>query len=234
MNFARYQEYCLVTESNPHDAIHHLVFGPTADKGKNKIDYICESFEEEVAAKQTTTDNVRLIHSCLGLITEMEELGAAAKAADTKNIIEELGDICWFSAVGLKALRISELDFRKHGEFLVANPVEFEQVSVDFADNIKKYMFYGKPFKNGNDYLASIFHFHLDYVSKVANALGLDIREIWSMNIRKLQARYGDKFSKAKALDRDKIAEYEAIDYGTTVDENQEDLSDLEIIEEPS
>lgn len=75
----------------------------------------------------------------------------------------------------------------------------------EFADPIKKYVFYGKP----------IDHVLLEeelgdltwYIALACNALGLDMMAVMEKNVAKLKQRYPEKFTEDKALNRDLDAE---------------------------
>lgn len=49
-------------------------------------------------------DPVRVLHASIGLSSEIHELEFELKEGDKENLIEELGDICWYAAVALDAL----------------------------------------------------------------------------------------------------------------------------------
>lgn len=49
-------------------------------------------------------DPVRVLHASIGLSSEIHELEFELVKGDRENLIEELGDICWYAAVALDAL----------------------------------------------------------------------------------------------------------------------------------
>ena len=71
----------------------------------------------------------------------------------------------------------------------------------EFLDQIKKNTFYGKEIDYVN--LGEEVGDMLWYISVILNSLGLTYEEVMDKNIAKLRARYGDKFTKEKAINRD-------------------------------
>ncbi len=82
--------------------------------------------------------------------------------------------------------------------------------SAEFADAIKKHLFYGKPLDeiNLSEEVGDLFW----YCAIIADALGDDFHSIMRRNIAKLRARYPNKFTEAEALDRDLSAEREILE----------------------
>jgi NTP pyrophosphatase (non-canonical NTP hydrolase) len=70
----------------------------------------------------------------------------------------------------------------------------------EFVDGIKKHQFYGKSMDVTNlvEELGDLFW----YMAIAADVLGVTFEEIQSKNIAKLKARYGDKFSSTRAMNR--------------------------------
>lgn len=71
----------------------------------------------------------------------------------------------------------------------------------EFADQIKKHIFYGKPLDEIN--LVEEIGDGLWYDAIACNALSVEITKIMSLNIAKLRARFPDKFTSDKAIHRD-------------------------------
>jgi NTP pyrophosphatase (non-canonical NTP hydrolase) len=96
---------------------------------------------------------------------------------------------------------------------------EFNPVSSDFMhsafgcatesgeilDAIKKAIFYGRNLDEIN--LREEYGDLLWYIQLGLNALGLTIDDVVQTNMSKLIARYGDKFSSEKAVNRDLTTE---------------------------
>jgi len=71
----------------------------------------------------------------------------------------------------------------------------------EFQDQLKKHLFYGKPLDAVN--LAEEIGDAAWYLALAANAIGIDLLDVLSKNISKLQGRYPEKFSEQAALNRD-------------------------------
>lgn len=71
----------------------------------------------------------------------------------------------------------------------------------EFADVLKKHLFYGRPldYTNLREELGDL----LWYIALAAKALDTTIAQLQDQNIAKLKARFGDKFSQDAAVNRD-------------------------------
>jgi len=80
----------------------------------------------------------------------------------------------------------------------------------EFADAMKKHIFYGTPLDDINliEELGDI----LWYIHLAADELNVSIEEIMDVNNKKLTARYGTVFSKEKATERDLDTEREILE----------------------
>ena len=80
----------------------------------------------------------------------------------------------------------------------------------EFLDALKKHVFYGKELDKVNlsEEMGDIFW----YCAIIADQLGIDFGEVMDVNIAKLKARYGDKFTEAGASDRDLAREREILE----------------------
>lgn len=71
----------------------------------------------------------------------------------------------------------------------------------EFMDMMKKHLFYGKPQDEVN--LKEEIGDILWYAAIALEALGTDFSEVMETNINKLKARYPEKFTEDKAINRD-------------------------------
>jgi len=143
----------------------------------------------------------RILHSFMGLHTEIDEFNLAIKNNDRINALEELGDMLWYLAI-LK----SELDF---DATIFKESLEF---NIDGLDLCKKTMFYGKEMDIKKiKYISSSL-----YNSVLANINKLDGNacNVMDVIINKLKARYGSKFSSEKADERDLSNERSILEKG--------------------
>ncbi len=73
--------------------------------------------------------------------------------------------------------------------------------SAELMDAMKKHLFYGKPLD-----LVNVFEEFGDvqwYVARGLESIDKTFEDAMETNIKKLKARFGDKFSSEKALNRD-------------------------------
>ena len=82
--------------------------------------------------------------------------------------------------------------------------------SGEFLDALKKHIFYGKKLDKVNlgEEIGDLFW----YCAIIADELGLHLDEVMDQNIRKLKARYGDKFTEKGAQHRNLTAEREILE----------------------
>lgn len=154
--------------------------------------------------------NDSLFHSALGIQTEVWEIFEALFIKDGEldivNLREEVGDIMWYIAIACKKLDFYDIDFseafdtEKYENYThYAYRLNYE--AIELLDSFKKALFYNKPFD------VSIMKERLLEIYKLWGAfvqlLDGDIVKICETNIKKLQARYPEKFTTEKAVNRD-------------------------------
>lgn len=71
----------------------------------------------------------------------------------------------------------------------------------EIQDQLKKHLIYGKPLDRTN--LIEEIGDSLWYQARMLKALGSNFEEAMELNIKKLKARYSDKFTEEAALNRD-------------------------------
>lgn len=93
---------------------------------------------------------------------------------------------------------------------------------AEIADVYKKCIAYKKPldFVNIKEEIGDVMW----YIANLCNMNGWDLRDILTTNIAKLEARYPDKFTEEKAINRDLDIERDILE-GKTVTNNVEFLS---------
>lgn len=81
--------------------------------------------------------------------------------------------------------------------------------AAEFTDPIKANIIYGKPLDIANlkEELGDMFWF----LNIACDELGFTFEDLQELNIKKLKARYGDKFSSDKAINRDLEKEKEIL-----------------------
>lgn len=154
---------------------------------------------------------VHIVHSSMGLLCEVIELYQARRLEDEENLLEELGDVEFYSTYAASSIGYSDSRDIVPGSLLdgFTNHTVDTYIdglilyATDMTDLAKKYAFYGQEF-NYTLYLASMRGFVL-YLSLLYNTLGVDQLDVRQNNINKLQKRYEDGFStEASELRKDK------------------------------
>lgn len=124
-----YVDNAIRTEGDPFAAIARLLYGPTLPEGWE-------------LAMPSTAEGVflaRLLHSAQGLMTESGEFMDVVKRAmqygkpvDKINLLEELGDQCWYIAIALHALGSSfpEIMARNIDKLRVRFPDKFSTANA--------------------------------------------------------------------------------------------------------
>lgn len=177
-----------------------------------------------------------LVHAGLGLATEGAELldgvveamakqnktDAEAEAYD-RNIIEELGDLCWFAALlcDVRNIDLGQFDISPWPTGVIdfeifLNIAKLIASAGQLGDLTKKELVYGAVIHN-DKYIAELREFfqRLRIVTRSFDN-GLTVEKILDGNIAKLSARFPDRvYSKASALNRDKGAEMDALGAAT-------------------
>lgn len=214
MDSCEYVKNAVVTESRDFSAIHGRLSG---DAGMA----------------------IRLLHSAVGLSTEVGEFACAVEDAfqnstepDYTNIAEEIGDMLWYCALGSDALGVgfqqmlmrtqmhpdaqhrfsilSLVDSECNNSILVQISLRLQVQSGQFLDYLKRHVFYGAPLEES--LLVQFIGHTLWMLDHVGEALRLDLSAIMEKNIEKLRNRYPDQFTEQAALNRDLAAERKVLE----------------------
>lgn len=86
---------------------------------------------------------------------------------------------------------------------------------AELADAYKKHIAYGKELDLVN--VKEEMGDALWYIANMCNLHGWDLRDIMGTNIKKLQARYPEKFSNERALNRDLSTERNILEGNTPI-----------------
>ena len=155
-----------------------------------------------------------LLHAVMGIITELEEI--IEWKEDKVGKAEELSDNFWYFSIisreyniempkyefsEKKYIKINEL-YDKDVSKIVLLIYRKSSILMDF---LKKKLFYNKPLDENKfiDISNQLMMLMLDY----AYFNRIDIHDSLDKNIAKLKARYGEKFSSERAINRDTILE---------------------------
>jgi len=171
-------------------------------------------------------DMLNILHTRLGIVSELEELITALRAKDTVNIGEELGDMLWYIANDLNIslrkgfIEQAPYDALARIEFMGVPMVtdggySLEGVEAWFpalvfnactlADFAKKDLAYQKAYTPAH-YLTTVGYL-LGAINNIAITNGVDLEVYMEKNINKLIKRYPEKFTEEAAINRDTDAE---------------------------
>ena len=163
----------------------------------------------------------KILHAVIGSLTEVEEILENYENGELMvdvnkqgSIAEESADIFWYLSILFRELNIRNYNYTlpkvisrqtKPDNFNIDTPfntlLSFTKVSLKFLDLLKKKIYYNKDISNEVMIDLSIkLHALLTHFCNQYNA---DIDQILEKNIAKLKARYGEKFSSDKAINRD-------------------------------
>lgn len=169
---------------------------------------------EKTLSEQFHCDDIfhqKLLHAVIGSLTEIEEIlqnfdgeSLITDADKQGSIAEETADIFWYISILYRELNLQDenlsftTDVPKSPLITLTNLIS---VLLKMLDSLKKKIYYNKEidmssFKDmsyQSHYLLVLF----------CNYYKTDIGLILDKNIAKLKARYGDKFSTERAINRD-------------------------------
>ena len=148
-----------------------------------------------------------LLHAVVGVLTELEEL--TDWNGDEVNKKEEVADSFWYVAILDRILELNlEIPKTTGIKLQITNGkliIDLYKISSKLLDPIKKKLYYNKPIdlSTFSDLSKKLFN-TLCLFCEVNN---IEIDSILDTNIDKLKARYGEKFSSEKAINRDLTTE---------------------------
>lgn len=150
-------------------------------------------------------------HGALGLIDEVQEL---LDADSEENLMEELGDLLWFCALCGVAFSTDPFKTLQPGPvidyktYLTAID-EIQTRANMMAGLAKRWLAYDEAprLELVEGYLWRI----INLVKMVANAHGWALSDVQQANIKKLRARFPDRFERERATNRDLDAEQEVL-----------------------
>jgi len=159
---------------------------------------------------EQTNINDSLFHSAIWIQTEVWEIFEALFIKDWEldrvNLREEVGDIMWYIAIACKKLDYYDIDFSEKFdtekyENYTKYAYRLNYQAIELLDSFKKSLFYNKAFDTEamKQRLLEIYKLWWAFVE----LLDWDIVKICETNIKKLQARYPEKFTTEKAVHRD-------------------------------
>jgi len=151
-----------------------------------------------------------LLHGVVGVITELEEL---IGWNDDVNKKEEVADIFWYIALLDRELNLNlkiptyDVEFTQIGNDALI--IQSFKTSSLLLDLLKKKLFYNKniDIASFSDLTKSLFQSMCIF----CNVNDIDVESILNTNIEKLKARYGEKFTSERAINRNLEIEREIL-----------------------
>ena len=146
-----------------------------------------------------------LLHAVIGVLTEVEELldNHIGDEQDITNMLEEAGDITWYLAIIGREMNLDypQLLVKTKNDDPMKLVLKIVKNTCKLLDMMKKKLYYNKPIDE--NLFKTITTLVMLDVSDYMNTYDIDIEKSFDVNIDKLKARYGDKFSSEKAINRD-------------------------------
>lgn len=212
--FAFYDEDGSLIEIFSLEEIEHLLLS----KYKNKKNMNWEKYlplaEKTLSTNFHCDDDFykKILHAVMGSLTEVEEIlenyedmNLVVNVNKQGSVAEESGDIYWYLSILFRELNIKDFNYDPSKDFKIDNPfntlLSFTKVSLKFLDLLKKKIYYNKEIQNEVmiDYTIKMY----SLLNHYCNQYDANIDSILEKNIDKLRARYGDKFSSERAINRD-------------------------------
>lgn len=147
----------------------------------------------------------KILHAVIGILTEVEELldNHIGDTQDFTNMLEEAGDITWYLAILGREYQLDypQITIKTKNDNPMKLVLKIIKNTCKLLDMMKKKIYYNKPIDENNfKTLTTLIMLDLsDYM----NTYDIDIEKSFDINIEKLKARYGDKFSSERAINRD-------------------------------
>jgi NTP pyrophosphatase (non-canonical NTP hydrolase) len=147
----------------------------------------------------------RLLHAVIGVLTEIEELldNHIGDEQDDTNRLEEAGDVCWYLAIIGREMNLDypQLIVKTKNDNPMKLVLKIIKNTCKLLDMMKKKLYYNKPIDESQ--FKTITTLVMLDVSDYMNTYDIDIEKSFDVNIDKLKARYGSKFSSDRAINRD-------------------------------
>ncbi len=147
----------------------------------------------------------KILHAVIGILTEVEELldNHIGDSQDFTNMLEESGDVTWYLAIIGREYQLDypQLLVRNKNEDPMKLVLKIIKNTCKLLDMMKKKIYYNKSIDVNT--FKTITHVVMLDLSDYMNTYNIDIQKSFDVNIAKLKARYGEKFSSERAINRD-------------------------------
>lgn len=150
-----------------------------------------------------------ILHATLGILSEIEETLENYEQGElvtdvTKqgSLSEEVADISWYVAILFRELNLEKdgLQLEIHHGSGYETILNILTTSLRLVDPLKKKIYYNKSIDESS--ISSITKNILSLLIYYCDLNGINFSESLDRNISKLKARYGEKFSSDRAVNR--------------------------------
>lgn len=144
-----------------------------------------------------------LLHGVIGILTELEEL---MDWNDEVNKKEEVADVFWYIALLDRELdlKLQIPNFDDNNFFQLKNETLILQTlksTLSCLDQLKKKLYYNKSIEIER-FSKNVFTI-FETMCIFCSLNKIEIEKVLDSNIQKLKARFGEKFSSERAINRD-------------------------------
>ncbi len=164
-----------------------------------------------------STENEIMLHGVIGVITELEELLDWGVKKDEVGMEEELADSLWYIAIfgrfynleyptitqkkNIFNKMLKKVWYKRYIQQSDLIVLDMYKKTSLLLDMMKKQLYYNKPFTDVK--FCEIVNDIMLLTLKFADYHSINIEKAMEINIAKLKARYGDKFTSNRAINRD-------------------------------
>ncbi len=147
-----------------------------------------------------------LLHGVIGILTELDELieNHEKDNFDSINAVEEISDVMWYIAILAREYKIDLSKWSEKNDIITGGTekviLSMIKNSLKLLDILKKKIYYNRVIDD-NQFI-TLTHNVIANVLQYTNYYKIDIHKSFDINIEKLKARYGDKFSSEMAINR--------------------------------
>jgi len=157
-----------------------------------------------------------LLHAVMGILTELEELIINHdEEYDAANVLEEVGDITWYLAIIGREYNI-DWDPNEPSQFVTTSKsdsiMNMIKSGLRMLDVLKKKIYYNREIDD--KYIIDETKLLMRYLVFYMGDTNTTFNSCFSVNISKLKARYGDKFTSDRAINRDLTTERNILESG--------------------
>lgn len=154
------------------------------------------------------SDKLNYAHMLIGMTSELEELQEALAKKDAINVSEEVTDWTWY---GSNLANMFDLPVVVQYDVSTFSFNHLVNVTSAINGAVKKFIAYNKPVDK--EELQKLLQYGFNVCANFYDSgIKVNLEEAMGRNIAKLKARFPEKFSDEKALNRDLDKEREVLE----------------------